>query len=87
MLGGWLELGIQATDRYSLHAGYARNDPDDQDLSPGDRTGIRAWYLVQRVRFGKPFLVGVGDLCWTTTWPGLPGGTDNRVNAYAVFSF
>ncbi len=85
--GGWLELGLELSRIYSLHVGYTIDDPDDGDVPAGGRIKNEAWYLVQRFRFGRPFLLGFDYLYWTTEHQGLADGTDNRFNLYLVYTF
>lgn len=85
--GGWAELGWKGGGPYSIYAGATRDDPDDDDLGPGDRTDNYAWYLVQRWDFEGAFRVGLDYLHWTTEFAGLDEGTDNRLNLYIVYLF
>lgn len=85
--GGWAELGWKGGGPYSIYAGGTLDDPDDDDLRPGDRSENSAWYLVQRLDFGPAFRVGLDYLHWTTDYVGLDEGTDNRLNLYVVYFF
>ena len=85
--GGWAELGWTSGGAYSIYAGGTLDDPDDDDLSPGDRTENSAWYLVQRLDFARAFRVGLDYLHWTTDYVGLDEGIDNRLNLYVVYFF
>lgn len=84
--GGWAEVGGDVTTRYALFGGVTRDTPDRDDLPAGGRRGNGAWYLVNRFTI-RPLVVGADYLRWRTTYVGLPDGTDNRVNAYAIYSF
>ena len=85
--GGWIELGIAAGPVYSFYAGYTLDDPDDDDLPAGGRSENSAWYVVNRFKLGRPLMVGIDYLCWTTELLGRPDGEDNRINLYAVYNF
>ncbi|HSL83747.1 MAG TPA: hypothetical protein VLF66_13310 [Thermoanaerobaculia bacterium] len=85
--GGWAELGWKSGGPYSLYTGATLDDPDDDDLRPGDRSENSAWYLVQRLDFTGAFRVGLDYLRWTTEYVGLDEGTDNRLNLYIVYFF
>jgi hypothetical protein len=85
--GGWAELGWKSDSPYSIYAGGTLDDPDDDDLRPGDRSENSAWYLVQRLDFGRAFRVGLDYLHWTTDYVGLDEGIDNRLNLYIVYFF
>lgn len=47
-MGGWGMLGVTATDRVSLHAGYAFEDPDDADFTvpDGEEESLRDMNMV-----------------------------------------
>ena len=85
--GGWIELGFDAAPRSTIFAGYAMDDPDDGDVPNGGRIENGAWYLAHRLRFGSPFTLGMEYLRWTTRYRGLPDGTDNRLDLYAIYNF
>jgi hypothetical protein len=85
--GGWAEVGGDVTTRYSVFAGITAEAPDEDDVPQGGRTRNGAWYIVNRVSAGRPFVVGADYLRWRTEYAGLPDGTDNRVNAYVIFNF
>ena len=85
--GGWVELGLKVSDRYSIYGGVTVDDPDDDDLNPGNIRKNGSAYLVNRWSFGKEFLVGLDYLRWKTEFLGLRDGTDNRLNLYFVYNF
>ncbi|RMH22360.1 MAG: hypothetical protein D6696_03625, partial [Acidobacteria bacterium] len=85
--GGWLELGFKASEVYSVYVGQTLDDPTDADVPPGGRIENRASYLVNRFRFGRPFMIGLDYLNWKTRFKGLPSGTDNRLNLYLIYNF
>lgn len=85
--GGWLELGLDFSDTYSFFVGYAIDDPSDGDLPAGGRTKNEAWFLVNRFRVARPFVVGIDYLSWETSYKGLPKGDDNRLNLYFIYNF
>jgi hypothetical protein len=85
--GGWLELGLDLTKVYSLYFGYTVDDPSDEDLPDGGRTRNGAWYLVNRFKIARPFMIGIDYLNWQTEFKGLPEGDDNRFNLYLVYNF
>jgi len=85
--GGWAELALKLSKYYSIYPGFTIDDPRDRDVANEGRVKNRAWYIVNRVRPGGPFLVGIDYLRWTTDFKGLERGTDNRVNLYLQYSF
>jgi hypothetical protein len=86
-LGGWLELGLKTSSIHFVALGWTQDDPANQDLPIGGRTLNRAWYLVNQLRLGPAFLLGLDYLRWTTGYLGLPQGTDHRFNLYGVYTF
>lgn len=85
--GGWVEVGGDLAARYALFAGVTADAPDEDDLPAGGRSWNGAWYLVNRFSAGRPFVLGADYLRWRTEYRGLPDGTDNRVNIYAIYNF
>lgn len=85
--GGWVEVGGDLTVRYSLVVGYTIDAPDAGDVPAGGRTRNAAWFIVNRWNAGRPVGFGVDYLRWRTEHRGSPDGTDNRVNAYATYTF
>lgn len=42
--GGWIELAITATERWSLNIGYGQDDPENRDLNLGMRAKNQLWW-------------------------------------------
>lgn len=85
--GGWFEIGGELSTRYAVFAGYSLDSPNADEVPAGGRTQNGAWFLASRFTVGRPFAVGVDYLRWRTEYRGLPAGTDNRINAYAIYNF
>ncbi len=85
--GGWAELSFDLRSGHTVYGGYTVDDPRDGQVPAGGRVRNYAWYIGNRQRLGKPFLVGIDYLRWTTNFAGLRSGTDNRVNAYVQYDF
>ncbi len=85
--GGWAELSFDLRPDHVVYGGYTIDDPRDGQVPAGARVRNYAWYVGNRLRLGKPLLVGVDYLRWTTNFAGLAAGTDNRVNAYMQYEF
>lgn len=85
--GGWLEIGGDLNAQYAVFAGYSLDSPDADEVPAGGRTQNGAWFLANRFTVARPFVVGVDYLRWRTEYRGLPAGTDNRINAYAIYNF
>lgn len=84
--GGWAEAGLDVAKAYTLSVGYTVDTPDRDDLPSGGRSRNGAWYVANRWSV-KPLVLGADYLRWTTEYADGPKGTDNRVNAYAIFNF
>jgi hypothetical protein len=85
--GGWAEIGGDLVRWYGLSAGYTVDSPDADVVPAGGRTRNSAWYIANRLTAGRPFVVGLDYLRWRTEYRDAPSGTDNRINAYATYSF
>ena len=87
--GGWLELGARPSKWFSLHAGYAMDNPDNGDLAgattPG-RSRNSIWYGAVRGYF-DPIEIGMDYLNWTTDWVGYGPGVDNRFQWFISYRF
>ena len=84
--GGWLELVFQATPNCSLHAGYALDDPEDDELDANGRSENEIAYLAVRRKWG-PLSAGLEYLNWTTEYVDLDEGDANRVQAFLAYNF
>ena len=78
--GGWSELALQVSPRWSIHPGFSTDDPVDADIPEGGRTRNTAFYIGNRFRPGGGFLIGMDYLYWVTQFKGLTEGIDNRMN-------
>ena len=85
--GGWAELVFQASQVVSLHAGYALDDPEDDDL---DATFPRAKnsipYVAARMKWGV-LHAGIEYLNWTTDYEGFDEGDANRFQFFLAYYF
>lgn len=89
--GGWAELMVRPSKRYSFHGGYTFDNPYAGDLPAQAPDLNRIWYLGSRFYF-DPIEFGVDYLNWTTYFKdALAGqrgeGRDNRVQAYMSYKF
>ena len=87
--GGWFELGARPMKWFSLHGGYALDNPDNSDLAdaatPG-RSRNSIWYGAVRGYF-DPIEVGMDYLNWTTDYVGFGPGVDNRFQWFVSYKF
>lgn len=85
--GGWSELALQVSPRWSIHPGFSTDDPLDMDIPVGGRTRNSSIYIGNRFRPGGGFLIGLDYLYWMTDFKGLTNGIDNRVNLFFQYGF
>ena len=89
--GGWGELMFKPKKWYSMHGGFATDNPRDGDLPAQSPELNRIWYLGGRFYF-DPIEFGLDYLNWTTwfqdTVAGAQGkGQDNRFQTYISYKF
>ncbi len=84
--GGWIEVGAQATDHMSLHAGFAYDDPEDDDLFTNARSKNEVAYVAARWRYDA-LMFGLEYLSWETEYVDLEEGDANRVQAFLAYYF
>lgn len=85
--GGWVEVGGDFTPTYQAFLGYTLDKPDDGHVPAGGRTRNTAVYLANRFTLSSDFTIGIDVLRWRTEYQGLPEGSDNRLNAYLIYTF
>lgn len=86
-IGGWAELGVQATDIYKVMLGATIDRTKVGDLDDGMRQKNQVVYLVQRVAPLDNLSVGFEYQFWKTTYRRLDSGQAHRVNIHAAYSF
>ena len=86
--GGFVEVGakIPGMKWYSLHFGYAIDDPQNNDLNTNGRELNSTFYMAHRFNF-DPIEFGLDYLNWRTQYIGLDKGHDNRFQAYISYKF
>lgn len=86
-MGGWGELGVDVTPKYSVAAGATIDRPDSDDLSDGARQRNLVIYLVQTIAPLPRVKVGVEYLHWRTDRVGRDTADANRVDAHLTLGF
>jgi hypothetical protein len=86
-MGGWAELGVKATDKWTITAGASLDQPDEDDLSDGMRERNFAIYLVQHFTPMDRVKVGLEFLHWETDYKAGDTADANRVNSHVTLSF
>ncbi len=88
--GGWSELSVRPVKWYSVHGGYAIDNPRNGDLVTVPAGVGRAendiWYLGVRGYF-DPIEIGFDYMNWTTKYIGFGKGTDNRFQSFISYKF
>ena len=85
--GGWSELSLKATRRWSVHPGFTVDDPLALDLSKGNRSRNFAYYIANRITFDNVLQLGLDYLRWRTDYVGSNSALDNRVNLFVQYGF
>jgi hypothetical protein len=85
--GGWSELSLKATRRWSVHPGFTVDDPLALDLSTGYRSRNFTYYIANRIMFDSVLQLGLDYLRWRTDYVGSSPALDNRVNLFVQFGF
>lgn len=93
--GYWVEILFKPLDWYTLCLGTSRDNPVNSDLTrtlaAGSNNGAednRVFYIANRFNVGGGVSFGLDYLNWTTKWRGGDlEGDDNRVSAFAQYSF
>lgn len=80
--GGWVELGVKASDSLFLAFGASADDPDNADLMSGARAANRAIYGSGRVDWGGGLSTGVDVIWWKTKYVGIADGDVLRFDVY-----
>ncbi len=88
-VGGWAELGMQATPSYKIVVGGALEKPNEDDLDAlaEARTQNMAIYLVQHFTPLEKIKFAFEYLFWTTEYKSGNDGSANRIDAHMTFSF
>ncbi len=84
--GGWAELSLMATEHVTLHAGYALDDPENDDLANFQASKNTIPYVAARWRYGS-LRFGLEYLYWTTEYVGLDDGDANRIVGWIAYYF
>jgi hypothetical protein len=85
--GGWSELSLKVTRRWSVVPGVTVDDPNAADLSKGNRSRNMAYYVGNRLALDKAFLIGLDYLRWKTSYAGSYTAVDNRVDLFFQYGF
>jgi hypothetical protein len=85
--GGWGEANVKISRYLSVSPGFSTDDPVDQDIPTGGRTGNRAFFIANRITPGGNFVIGADYLRWRTDFRGFQRATDNRVNLFLQYNF
>lgn len=84
--GGFAEIGWKATEHCTLYVGWSNDNPENSDVGVGGRAENQIWYAASRWNY-KPVAFGLEYLNWTTKYVGFGDGDDNRIAAFAQYSF
>jgi hypothetical protein len=84
--GGWIELKADVSKTTAIAAGFSEDNPDDSDLGAGGRERNRVVYTGVHFNF-DPVEFGIDVMNWHTSYKGVRGGVDNRIQGYIAYNF
>lgn len=88
-VGGWAEVGIQATKAYKVVLGASMDKPNEDDLDglSEARTSNMTAFFVNQWKMWNRTTFGVDYVFWKTEYKSGNDGAANRLNGYMVFTF
>lgn len=72
---------------WSVYPGFTTDDPVDSDLSKGQRSRNRTFYLGNRLVIDRVFTIGFDYLRWRTDYKDAATAADNRVNIFFQYAY
>ena len=85
--GGWAQLLVDPTDKLSFGLGYAIDDPDDENLSAGNRSKNEMIWLYGAYKI-TPAVSAIAEYSqMTTDYLGKPDATNDRVQVSMKYIF
>jgi hypothetical protein len=85
--GGWFELWYDLSSQWHTHAGYTLDDPNDHDLTFGERKYNSAYFGNVFYDFTKQFTMGFEVQSWRTLYVDKRPGESIRVEVLATYGF
>jgi len=85
--GGWLALGIKASDKWSFNFGGGMDNPDNADLNAGDRTRNASYWGNVVYDINEFAQVGVELSSWRTKYKGQKDGDSLRAQSSLTYKF
>ncbi|HOX40369.1 MAG TPA: hypothetical protein PL033_20495 [Candidatus Brocadiia bacterium] len=85
--GGWIALGIGPFDKWTFNVGTGMDDPDDDDLSAGNRSKNHSYWTNVIYQIHKAIAVGLEVSYLETQYIDRRAGDSVRVQAAFIFKF
>lgn len=85
--GGWAEFVYQCDKNMRLYAGGTTDDPDADDLAPGNADLNLTGYVGTTVDINPDLRVAFDTIYWETDWLGVGTGNMVRFDLYFQFNF
>lgn len=85
--GGWSELPIRVSRRWTVAPGVTADVPVASDLSKGYRRRNIAYYAANRFTIDRALVVGLDYLRWRTDYVASRTAVDNRINLFFQYGF
>lgn len=86
-MGGWLAVDTRTSARTTMSLGLGTDDPDDDNLGPGDRALNEAVWANWQWDFQRDLRFGVEASWWRTDYVGLDDGSSLRLQTSLIYRF
>lgn len=85
--GGWAQFVLHATDQLHLHVGYGLDDPDSNDLNPGNRSRNELWFGSAFYSLGYGLTLAAEYSYMTTSYKAHAAARNNRTHLALLYHF
>jgi hypothetical protein len=85
--GGWVEVWHRFSDKLTGHLGYGIDDPDDDDLSAGERSLNTFYYANLYCNITEQLQVGLEFSWWETRYVTDPDNRALRIETAVIYRF
>lgn len=85
--GGWTELKLKATDKYTLNLGYSVDNPDNEDLWTGARSKNEILRINSFYEFSPSLILGLEFLDQKTSYKSRDAAKNKHFHTALIFKF
>lgn len=86
-VGGWIQLGYQATEKLKFNIGYSMDNPKDSDLNVGDRSDNSSYLVNAFYSFIPEFILGLEYMRLETGYKGEADEATDWLQTSLIFKF